>query len=480
MKSLRVYETRIEISPYRMGEFPELENRCSTKYDHVTHKRYPIGMRYDQHTRTLTIPRGVSVEWLYQLTDSYPTYYPPNSEADMVCKYKVTSKPRNESQLRSILFLLSQREFSKYSHYSQLALNVEPGFGKTYCAIAAALERGKRTLIIVHNHQIKEQWLKTLQEKTTVDMDRVLELSGSANMENLLKSDVNYDFIITMHDSIEAYISKYGYRRMQELIDHLECGTKIVDEAHLYFTSTLMVDFCSNISKNWYLTATFTRSSRLETGLFALTFANTARFGAELEVTKNVVYNFIYYNSRPDEKYIANIKTAYGTNNYRFIEYAIDKDPKATFIGALFYTLDLIKEHPGKTLVIIPKIEYCEMVAQLIRTECPEYKVGTVHSKNSKEKNLEIEESGDIIVSTLGSLGTGADIPELRNMIIGELYSSEITATQLPKRLRPLENGEDSYCYELVDTGFESIMTMVRKKTRYIKKIAKKVKIINY
>ena len=480
MKALRVYETRIEIYPYRIGEYPELERICSTRYESVTHKREKIGCQYEKETQTLTSPRGVSVTWLSQLTGAFPTYYHAEHEAKMKYSYKVIAKPKNEAQIRAIFFLLSRSQFQQYARYSQLSLNVEPGFVKTYCSVVAALERGMRTIIIVHSNQIKDQWLKTLQEKTTIKMDRVLDLSGSDNMHKLLKEKVDCDIIISLHASIESYISKYGYDGMRRLMEHLECGTKIIDEAHLYFSSTIQIDFCSNISKNIYLTATFTRSNRLETALFDLVFSNAVRYGEELGITQNVVYTFVYYNSGPDEKEIARIKTAYGTNNYRFIEYAIDRDPKSTFLDAFFYTLELTKEHPGKTLVVIPKIEYCELLAEIIRREYPEDKVGTVHSKHTKEENLKIQEESDIIVSTLGSLGTGADIPGLRNMIIGELYSSEVTAKQLPKRLRPLENGEDSYCYELVDTGFESILTMVRKKTKYIKKIAKKIKKINY
>ena len=480
MKSLRVFETHIEIYPYKLGEYPKLEMMCSTKYDSATHRRYPIGYYYDKENKTLYIPRGVSTNLLYQLTGAYPMYYKSSNEAKMKYKYKITSKPRNMEQLNSILFLLSMRGFEKYSKYSQLALNVEAGFGKTFCAVAAALERGMRTIIIVHSTQIKEQWLNTIFEKTNVKKERVLDLSGSENMHKLLDDEVDYDIIVTQHGSLEAYISKYGYLAAKEWFNHLECGTKIIDEAHLYFKSTIQIDFCANISKNYYLTATFTRSSRLESDLFALTFANAVRYGEELEKTKNVVYTFVQYNSNPTERDQASIKTSYGTNSYRFIDYALYRDPNSTFLGAFFYTLEDALQHEGKTLVIVPKIKNCEFLAEIIRREYPNLIVGTDHSKHSKEENEKIKEESNIIVSTIGSLGTGADIKGLRNLIILELYSSAVIAHQLPKRLRPLENGEDSYCYELVDTGFESILTMVRTKTKYIKEIAKKIKKVNY
>lgn len=482
MKALQIYETRIEIYPYYMGEYPELEKVCSTKYDAVSHKREQLGLSYDSETKTLTIPRGVSITWLSQLLGgTFPSYYHAKTESKMKYQYKMTTKPRNVNQIKAILFLLGRgNEFQRYSRYSQLALNVEPGFGKTYCSIAAALERGMRTIIIVHSNQIKEQWLDTIRTKTTVKKERILDLSGSEQMHELLKAEIDTDIIIVLHGSIESYISKYGYSGMRELMDHLECGTKIIDEAHLYFANTIQIDFCSNISKNYYLTATFTRSNYLEADLFRLVFANAVRYGEELEMTKNVVYNFVYYNSHPNEKEIVRIKTAYGTNNHRFIQYALERDQNATFLGAFFYALQLAKEHPGKTLVIIPEIKYIELVADCIRREYPDDIVGTIHSKHSREENTRIQVESDIIVSTLGSLGTGADIAGLRNLIIGELYSSPVTARQLPKRLRPLENGEESYCYELVDSGFESILDMVRRKTKYIKKIAKKIKKIDY
>ena len=131
MKALRVYETRIEIYPYYIGEYPELERVCSTKYDSVRHKVEPLGFHYDKETQTLTVPRGVSINWLNQLTGAYPTYYYAEHEAKMKYSYKVTAKPKNEAQIRAVFFLLSRSYFQKYAKYSQLSLNVEPGFGKT-------------------------------------------------------------------------------------------------------------------------------------------------------------------------------------------------------------------------------------------------------------------------------------------------------------------------------------------------------------
>ena len=73
-------------------------------------------------------------------------------------------------------------------------------------------------------------------------------------------------------------------------------------------------------------------------------------------------------------------------------------------------------------------------------------------------------------------MGTGSDIEHIRSLIIMEPYSSEVTAKQLTGRLRPYVQGGDSYAYELVDTGFHSIVSMVNKRITKLKEICKSVK----
>lgn len=475
MKALRVYETRIEIHPYNLGEFPEIECACSTAYDKVTHKRKPIGFYYDKEASTLTVPRGINIAWLSQLTGAYPTYYNGWDIENMRERYSISLKPKNANQYKAIYFLLQWHEFMTYVKYSQFVLTVEPGFGKTYCALVAALQRGKRTIIILPSSKIKEQWITTIKKYTKVNMNQVLDLVGCEKMLELLKGEVKYDIIVTLHQTITNFLNEYGFNMLKEFFNHLQCGTKIIDEAHLFFENTLAIDFCSNIPKNYYLSATFTRSDPLEINLFRLCFANAVQYGSELGVTKNVVYTFVYYNSSPSEQEQIRIKTAYGTSNYRFIDYALKRDKNLTILDAFFHTLKMSKEHEGKTLVIVPKVENCEFFAKLIQGEYPEDIVGTVHSKHKKEENFKIIEESTILISTFGSLGTGSDISGLRNLIVCDIFSSSVISRQLPKRLRPLENGELSYCYEVVDSGFEAILDMVRRKKKYIKRIAHEI-----
>ena len=144
-----------------------------------------------------------------------------------------------------------------------------------------------------------------------------------------------------------------------------------------------------------------------------------------------------------------------------------------------FRVLKVALSHEGKIIIVIPKIDYCERIASLIQKEYPHVRVGTMHSKNTKKHNASVKEHAEIIVSTIASLGTGADIEKIRTLIIMEPYSSKVTAKQLSGRLRPYGNNEDSFVYEIVDSGFGSIVSMINRRSGYLKKICKEVKAYN-
>lgn len=481
MKNIDVYATRIEIYPYLTPDkFDPIVKKCSTSYDLNTHKRKTIGCAYIAAEKKLITMRGLDMITTANSLDSYPRYLPASRAAKLKYKYKVTSPPRNKNQIRAIRFLTCYGEYSKLTRYSQQSLNTEPSFGKTYCAIASAIERGLRTIIILHSSTVKDQWIETLLQNTTVSEDRILDVQGAEKMKSLMKEPLDKDFILVLHQTIGSYLNSEGYESTKQWFEHLECGTKIIDEAHLFFANTVQTDFCSNIEKNWYLTGTMTRSDPLEIGLFKRYFSNTPSFGQDLDKTLNVVYQFVEYDSHPDLQHQAYILTTRGPSSSKFIEYAINLDEYQTIFKVLLDTVADAKTHPGRIIIVAPKIDACERIKDLLESEYPDDMIRTMHSKHTNDENLESKKSADIIITTISKSGTGADIKGLRNMIILEPYTSEVTANQLPKRLRPMADGSDSYCYDLVDIGFEPLVNMQQKRKRFLKKCCKEISVKEY
>jgi superfamily II DNA or RNA helicase len=477
MKIIRVFTTRIEIEPYYAGENRKLEAICSSKYNPTTHQRDFKAFRIEDNR--LIIPRGVSLELLSQSFDAIPTFEAADPYADMPKRYKVLAKPKNDTQIQAISFLLGLKDFQKSRRYSQLALTLDTGLGKTYCAVYAILAFGVRTIIILHRDSIREQWIKTFFDKTDMDLSRVCDITGSQHMQELLKKKERnkYDIYLVLHSTLSAFTREYGSDELGYWFHQMQFGLKVTDEAHLCFKQTVETDFCTNIAKNIYLTATMTRSDPKEAPIFNTVFANTLRFGEDIGTVKNVVYKYVYYNSNPTYMQQAGIRTGYGVSVIRWADYAFRKDPNRTIYGVFFEILKEALTHEGKVLVVVPKIEYCNELAQMIKELYPDMLVGTVHSRNTKDLNERVKRMAQIIVTTIASSGTGTDIKFIRSLIIMEPYSSNVTAKQLTGRLREYEPGEESYAYELVDTGFDAITAMLKRRSATLKQKCKKVSV---
>ena len=476
MKVIRAFSTRVEIEPYEEHENPDLEKSCSTKYDPVRHTRDPIGYRIEGNK--FIGPRGLSLTKLSQIYNVIPTMEPGDIFATIPTNYRMLVPPKDDNQKKAISFLLGVNGFERTRKYSQIALNLPPGFGKTYCALYAVFALKARTIVVFHRENIKEQWIDTLESKSNMNMRRVCNINGTKSMEDLLKKDNQnkYDIFFIMHQTITSYLKTHTPDELREWFQKMAFGVKIIDEAHLCFKQTIELDLYSNVPKNIYLTATFTRSDYKEKALYDLVFGNTMRFGQELETAKNVIYQFVPYNSNPSYSFQNFIHTSYGVSATKWSDYAFTMDKYETVYHVFFDVLREAKTHSGKILVVIPKIKYCEIIAQMIRDEYPDEIVATIHSKHTKDENENSKKCASIIVTTTSSMGTGSDIEHIRSLIIMEPYSSEVTAKQLTGRLRPYVQGGDSYAYELVDTGFHSIVSMVNKRITKLKEICKSVK----
>lgn len=472
-KNFFVYSTKIEVVPYDEGDIEELERMCSY-YDPQLHARIPAG--YCLTDNKIIVPRGLNLVTLQRLTGNIPTLCPNNHKvAHMKYQYEMKKTPRDIYQEKAIRFLLSEGEFSKYKKYSQFGLNLETGYGKTFCMIYSLLKMNQRAIIILHQETIKKQWLEAFENDTDVDMNRVCNITGSKVIKEIMNGDNDYDIYLTNHSSITSFASKEGWDEVTKLFEMMDVSVKVYDEAHLCFKNILYIDFFTNVERNYYLTATFERSDPKEIALFKRVFANTVRFGEEIHKRKHVIYNFLFYNSNPSGKDQYSIKTPRGVSSYKFADYAFKRDPYHSLEGAIYKTLNECIKIEGKTGIVVPKIENVTFLEEEIQKRYPKFKVGSIFSKNSKEENEIVKKDCDIIISTIKSFGTGSDIKGLRNLIIAEPHSSRTISNQLIGRLREYSPTDDTYVYELVDSGLRLLQGMITRRYPTIKNKCKEI-----
>ena len=84
----------------------------------------------------------------------------------------------------------------------------------------------------------------------------------------------------------------------------------------------------------------------------------------------------------------------------------------------------------------------------------------------------------DIIISTMKSLGVGADIPDLRTVINTESYKSNIVTEQVIGRLRKPPDNKISFYVELVDLAFFTLRNQQKAREKILKNLVGKIQYI--
>lgn len=481
MYEIRVFHTHIEVFPYNYDEVPRIEKMLS-KYDTVTHSYVEIGFYIKDSI--LYLPRGINLSLLQNLFQTTPTIISHCDDYKSLLGVHMTADPRDRIQKESIDFLTSKNTFSNGIYKSQFGLNLDTGDGKTFTMISAIIQMKMRAIIITHKTKLKEQWKDEFLSKTDIEEERILDITGSSTIEKIMKNDVDADIYIVNHQTLQAYAkstnsdtdSCNGWDKIRVFFQKISVGIKVIDEAHKFFENTLMIDYFSNVKRSYYLTATFTRGDDRERKIFKMAFSNLYRFGEETidykEKRKHIHFIVVYYHTFPNIEELGSLVTGYGFSSYKYIDYEIENK---VMMKVILKILEDVKNLEGRILINSPKVDSSEFIANEIRKSGTQKKVGTVHSKNSKDVNQENYEK-DIICSTIKSIGEGDNIKKLRVLINTEPIASKGLVDQLRGRLREYDEEKDTYLFYLVDTSIEQSYVFLQKIMPVMKKKCKEIR----
>lgn len=475
-KKIVLYNTRIDIHGYEIGDCEELESSLCV-WNQIYFRLEPRGLQYNEKEKILSVPRGIDVNFLVSKL-KLPVYTDTNYNKFDKVNLKLKYEPRNDIQIKSLAFLTGEGKFKYTQEYSQLSLNLDTGDGKTYCVIASLCLHKMKAIIITHTENIKDQWKKSLIKFTNIDPRRICDLSGTKKMEDIFTEDTNdYDMYLVNHGTIQSYAKKNGWENLNRFFEHIRVGIKVFDEAHLHFKSIINVDLNTNVYKTFYLTATFERTDKSEDRVFHLCFKNIAKYGYETrgEKRKHIKYVAVKFNSKPNMEDQMSIKTKMGFNRHAYMDYQLNK---GIIFDVVKYVMDTFGRLDGKALVLSSKIESADKLKDMIVEWYPDKSVGIYHSKISKAEKESIKEY-DIISSTPQSCGTGFDVPGLRYNIMLEPYNATITANQVCGRLREIPD-EYTYHIELIDVGFPKVKEMYRKRLKVFKEKCYSVSEVDY
>ena len=428
-----------------------------------------LGYMLDQEHDVLYLHKGVDIGYLQRLLqDTEITYDHFDPYKEMTYEFEEAFPPRDEDQESAIHFIAGLDEYSSNSNDRQIFLVLSTGAGKTFCTGYAAGTIGVKTLIIMHRDNLRAQWVKSLFDLNGYPRSSVKELASSAELEAIANGSLtmDYDIYLMTHATFRAACNRIqDCEKIRNITKNLKIGFKVIDEAHLEFRDTLVMDFLFNVKRNLYLTATDGRSSKDENNIFRHVFSNATFYRKKAISSKHPDKWVEYITVDIDSKckpavYRYRVNGGRGMSAITYGKWVIQADKKQTHFKVC---RDIIKEiykvePSAKVLLFLPLIDLCTDCAyflnmQLNNDESFEYQldIKTINSHNSKSDNEYNKKHADIIVTTIQSLGTGSDIKGVTDIINCSPIVSKIVVQQVLGRIRYIP--KPCHYYDIVDTS---------------------------
>ena len=454
MSKIEVRHSSIVVNDYNIGDAPKLE-KFFTVWDKLTHTAYPKAIKYDEERKMLYLPRGMDIPYLENKIGSSATLVTKHDKIARIEPIMLKYLPRDDTQKTAIKFFLGEDEYRYTKAKSQLAVNLNPGEGKTYLSIAAAAYFQIRTAMITSSLGWIDQWKDRILEYTDTKPNEIYIIAGVGTIARILNGMTDVDkikFVLISHATLKSYGDKYGWNKVGELFNILGIGLKIYDEAHLDFDNICAIDFATNTFKTVYLTATPARSNEGENIIYQMAFRSVPALDLfDDEVDPRTDYIALHYNSHPSAQEIQHCRNAYGFDMLKYVNY-VSRRPN--FYKLIYVLAEIIKKK-GKTLIYIGKNSVIEDVYRWMEYNIPELRgqIGIYNStvpKDIKQAQL----SKHVILSTVKSCGAAIDIPDLKlTVVLAEPFKSEVIARQSLGRTRD----RDTMYIDVVDGGFSAL-----------------------
>lgn len=438
-----------------------------TYEDEFAEETKVLGFLYDETKDTLYLHKGVDIEYLMRMIPNMSIQKELyNKPKRMGFEYEEIVPPRNDEQVDVINFIAGLNQHSTNVDARQLFLIKQPGFGKTYCSGVGMCKFGYKTLIIVHRDSLRGQWMKSLYTMSGISEEYAHVISSTEEVVRIANNEHGYDYdvYIMTHATFRA-ASKYfnSLEEIGNITKNLGIGMKIIDEAHLEFRDTLMMDFCFNVKRNLYLTATGGRSAKEENSIFRHVFSNAVYYKPSSLLNSDIPKKWTEYitvciNTNVNRNvYNYRIAGGRGMTPASYGKWVIQNDKKKTHLKCCRELLRIIynRDDKAKVLVFMPLIDLCADAAYFFNKELnydPSFKydlnIKTINSKNSARENQD-NRKADVIVTTIASCGTGTDIPGITDVISCSPFCSKITVEQVFGRIRYC--GKVCHYYDIYD-----------------------------
>lgn len=367
----------------------------------------------------------------------------------------------------------------------------------TFCALNAVAKHGLRTIIIV-DANLLNKWALDIINILDIKPKRTLSVKGAKQLKGLIsmantKEYKNIDIILLSNRTLQDWITYYetivtkeiddiGYGiNPDELYEHLGIGHRIIDEVHKKFHFNFKQDLYTNTLVTTALSATLFSYDKILEGFYEVAYPKVDRYnGGELDrYAKSYAVMYRLQHGRKVRTF------EYGRSEYSHtaVETSILKstDFAQNYFEMIAQTLELgyIRNYkPGNKAAVY--VATTNMATLLVKYLSKRFKDKSVlrYTGSLKDPYSNLLEP-DIRVTTLGSGGTGHDIPGLTDTILTIAIMSLQANIQVFGRLRFIPD-QDTRFYYFNCYNIEQHMKYHALKEKIMRYRAKSFDILNY
>ena len=339
-----------------------------------------------------------------------------------------------------------------------------PGSGKTVMGVYLAVKYKFKTIIIVDQSNLVDQWVATIRNFTTIPDDRIGLIQGTT-----FKID-NCDIIIAMAQTLISRIHKTVLTNKLDanndpikILDTLfindfykrirDAGINLVlyDECHVtgsakkYTTSSFLFNTPNLIG----LSAT-----PFQEGLAKILMDNTVGdiISESTAYEENPSINFVTYQSKLPQKTISRIKQM---NNFDFLVGRSTYNKEIITSKNYLRVINILVKNLIENNHVVIIIAFTKKQVELISSSLP------FNNKTYYAKKKDVDKENDnIIVCTYSKTGKGFDMPRLSAAILACPLAGRKSLIQVIGRvLRSKDGKQTPVIYDLIDTSMGSMMT---------------------
>ena len=324
--------------------------------------------------------------------------------------------------------------------------------------MSSSSKLGLKPLIVTPSTLLKNQWIENIEECGIPRDEIATSIYDGANKKCCVVT------ITSLENAIRD-----DWSGVLNALNNGQYGIKIIDEAHLHLKGILKFDALCNIRHNWYLSATLGRSDQEEDTILNRALADAERFvgtNKYEEYQKSYIRIYqqdIYY--QPSQRLCAQTfkygkKGLLKSSYYQMLMAYKNGVPFINNMVNMVKKVRSLTKSNKKVLLLIPMIDIIKRTLNVMSRD-PYFKnlnvvmVDGTMPLAQKRKNLD---DGNIILSTVQSMGVGVDVSDLIAVVNFDQLASPISLEQIVGRLR--------------DRGYNTVYVDVCDKVRYAKVIS--------